>query len=175
MIFSISYFSQWISILNVRCSIYEPLFGSNPACVNCEADCSISSFWGYYMWKVIKDTKLNSRVRPYILTYTSPWVDHGEHFLSEIGRRASSQMNIHSLGMNHLISQERKTRQHREFHRNQIWPIAHPLHDILNASVQPQMNKFKFIFARNSRKFQRMNMTVSPEGDPPMTQKLSRW
>ena len=31
------------------------------------------------------------------------------------------------------------------------------------------MNKFNFIFARNSRKFQRMNMTVSPGGDPPMT------
>ena len=41
------------------------------------------------------------------------------------GSRASSRMKINSLGMNHLISQERRMLQHREFQKIKYgqWPI----------------------------------------------------
>ena len=57
--------------------------------------------------------------------------------------------------MNHLISQERKMLQHQEFHKNNILPLTYQLHEILTVSVLPQMNVFKFIFAQNSKNFEK--------------------
>ena len=118
--------------------------------------------------------QLRTRVRPFILTYmgtTLSWKS-SVSWLREIfsfwnwttGSRASSRMNINSLGMNHLISQEQLMLQHREFHRNQIWPVTYQLHEILNVPVLPQMNEFKFIFAQNSEKFEKWTWSYLLEG-----------
>ena len=115
-----------------------------------------------------------NRVRPFILTYMGTTLS-GKSSLSWLreifsfwnwttGSRASSRMNINSLGMNHLISQEQLMLQHQEFHRNQIWPVTYKLHEILNVPVLPQINKFKFIFAQNSEKFEKWTCSYLLEG-----------
>ena len=44
--------------------------------------------------------------------------------------------------------------QHREFHKDQKIK-TYQLQNILNVSLLPQVNEFKFIFAKNSKKFEK--------------------
>ena len=114
------------------------------------------------------------RVRPFIITYMGTtlswkssvsWLRETFSFWNRTtGSRASSRMNINSLGMNHLISQEQRMLQHQEFHRNQIWLVTYQLHEILNVSVLPQINEIKFIFAQNSKKFEEWTWSYLLEG-----------
>ena len=77
--------------------------------------------------------------------------------------RASSRMKIYSLGMNHLTSQGPIMLHYRKFHRSEIWPIPNQsIVQHFECLALPQMNEFKFIFAKNSKKIRKMNMVVYP-------------
>ena len=96
------------------------------------------------------------RVRPFIITYmgtTLSWKS-SVSWLREIssfwnwttGSRASSRMNINSLGMNHLISQEWNAIEIQKFHRFVAFDETHYCGRFHVEGWSPQGDTIMFIF-----------------------------